>query len=864
MKRRHRIMIAAALTVVLISCFGKNMAVALFDQNRAVQLDLSTIENSTLLIGTHLIYLHSLNDQIYEIAMQSASDSGQDRMYYKSELAGGMWMDITDAGSISDISAGGIAADVNEINSLYLTHHTRSNGITYDLRSQLPVCIFDITSVYELENLPELEALKLQYDLMRESESKTYADRRNIGLIRDFFATDVHTDETWQYDLQLAALQSYYNELAANDANSKYLETTLEVMEKVSNARKDRVFTLTGEALAILQDAVADEEINDTLLSAIGDSQYALGESLAQAQGNMLSVQDGVVSEKEYELCMNMISRAEGGNFYGCDEQNLLLQYLGNINNGRIVDGAEELELLEELTESADARYEVELSAGTTTEYEMLVSQNVSHAARQNRMKEDTVSANAARAELEFLIQAAVDRRESIPDMAGQKTQDYILQRIQDAAKFKSVIKQDDYAGQYQDSVSEYVQWLSSLLASVKQAGGSQGEEESLYEKKANLREQKLAALDLLDIDAAKKIDAMIAEVDEQIGALEKVQSNKMKELLSQKTELERQLAQNPQDMDLQTQVSRLEAELAADQSDISGSSQAANIMESKNEILGILAEGDTGDSAMERLADQVGLLSSMLEDGSPLAMEAMKEVYTKLLAKSELEDINAYDSLQGEIETAIAESAVRGENAGEISPESAENLIADALGVDRLLEPDGSISSEGLEEAAPEDVLAAVLALGDLNSVPGADSSLKAFAGGFAAALEQSPDLPVFQTVKKQGEAYVPVEVLADYLDYRYVWNDTRKTAVMSKGREFYSFTAYNREVMTEKDENLSMDKAADFSEQLFIPGSFVQKQFSYSVCEISGTDCSVLVNDRVIERSQEILSELLEKGGY
>ncbi|MDE6516329.1 MAG: hypothetical protein K2L18_00550, partial [Acetatifactor sp.] len=193
MKRRHRIMIAAALTVVLISCFGKNMAVALFDQNRAVQLDLSTIENSTLLIGTHLIYLHSLNDQIYEIAMQSASDSGQDRMYYKSELAGGMWMDITDAGSISDISAGGIAADINEINSLYLTHHTRSNGITYDLRSQLPVCIFDITSVYELENLPELEALKLQYDLMRESESKTYADRRNIGLIRDFFATDVHT-----------------------------------------------------------------------------------------------------------------------------------------------------------------------------------------------------------------------------------------------------------------------------------------------------------------------------------------------------------------------------------------------------------------------------------------------------------------------------------------------------------------------------------------------------------------------------------------------------------------------------------------------------------------------------------------------
>lgn len=869
MRRKHRIASAAALAVVLVLCFGKNASGALFDQNQAVRLDLSTIENSTLLIGTHLIYLHSLNDQIYEIAMQSASDSGQDRMYYKSELAGGMWMDITDAGSISDISAGGIVADMNEINRLYLTHHTKSDGITYDLRMQLPVCIFDITSVYELESLPELEALKLQYDMMRESGSKTRADRRNISLIRDFFATNSHTDETWQYDLQLAVLQRYYNELAANDADSKYLETVLDVMEKVSNARKTRVFTLVGEALDGLQDTVADGggadmELNDALLSAIGDSQYALGESLAQAQGNMLSAQDGVVSEKEYSLCVGMISNAEGGDFYECDEQNLLLQYLGNISNGRIVDGAEELMLLEELTESADARYEARLSAGTTTEYELLVSQNVSHAARENRMREDVVGANAARAELEFLIQGTVDRRESIPDMAGQGTQDYILQRIQNAAKFKSVIKQDAYYAQYQDSVSEYVQWLSSLLASVKQAGGSQGEEESLYERKADLREQKLAALDSLDLDEAKRIDAMIEAVDEQIGALEKAQSEKLEELMSKKAELERQLAQNPQDMDLQAKISRLEAELAEGGADVSGSSRAANIIESKNEILGILAGGETGDFAMERLGDHVGLLSSMLEEGSPLAMEAMKEVYTKLLAKSELEDINAYDSLQEEIETAIAESAVRGGITGGISPERAENLIADALGVDRLLEPDGSISPESLKEADPDEVLAALLALGDFTREPGSDSSMEALARGFAAALEQSPGLPVFQTAEKQGESYVPVETLADYLNYRYVWNETRKNAVLSKGSEFYSFTAYDREVVTEKNEALSMDKAADFSEQLFIPGSFVQKQFGYSVCDISGTDCSVLVNDKVIGRSQEILSELLEKGGY
>lgn len=869
MKKKHRRRAAAAvlLAAVLVFCFGENVSMALFDQNRAVQLDLSTIENSTLLIGTHLIYLHSLNDQIYETAMQSASDSGQDRIYYKSELAGGMWMDITDAGSISDITAGGIVADTNEINSLYLTHHTRSDGITYDLRTQQPVCIFEITSVYELESLPELEALKLQYDMMRESGSSSRSDKRNIGLVRGFFATDVHTGETQQYDMQIQALQNYYNELAANNADSRYLETTLEVMEKVSNARKVLVFTMVGQALDSLQNKVADVEeddveVNDALLSAIGDSQFALAESMAEAEGNLLSAQDGVVSEKEYTLCMSMISNAEGSNFYGCDEQNLLLQYLGNINDGRIVDGAEELKLLEELLVSADARYEAELSAGTTTEYELLVSRNVSHAARENRMKEDLAGADAARAELEFLIQGTVDRRERIPDLAGQGTQDYILGRIQDAAKFKAVIRQDDYAASYQTSVSEYVQWLNSLLARVKQSGGSREEEESLYEQKEGLREQKLAALDSLDLDTAKRIDAMIVVVDEQIAALEKVQSENLKDLMSRKSELERQLTQNPQDTALQEQISKLEAELAAEQSDISGSSQAANIMESKNEILGLLADGDTSDSAMERLADHVALLSSMLENGSPLAMEAMKEVYSGMLAKSELEGVNAYDSLQKEIETAVSESAVRVGTSNEISPAGAENVIAEALGVDGLFAPDGSIAPESLE-AAPEDVLAALLALGDLNREPGTDSSMEAFAGGFAAALEQSSELPVFQTMEKQGESYVPVEVLADYLGCRYVWNETRKTAVLSKGREFYSFTAYNADVVTEKEESLSMDKAADFSEQLYIPGSFVQKQFGCSVREISGTDCSVLVDDKVIERSQEILSELLEKGG-
>lgn len=890
-KRRIKL-IAASLAAALILglCLNKSAAFALFDTGKAVQIDPDAIENCTLIIGTHLIYLQSLNEEIYKIAVQSAADSNQYKRYYKSELAGGLWMDITDAGSINDITSGGVVADLDEIRALYLTHHTKSDGITYNLQTKQDICIFDIVYVYDLENMPELEALKMQYDMMTDSNSKTKTDKRNIRLIKNFWATQVQTDKTGQYDKQLQLLQGYYLELSANDAGSKYLETTLGVMEKVSNARKVEVYGTIGAALETLQDKVSDLSgessdihVDDALMTAIGNSQYALSESMSEAQGNMLSEGTTVVSGKEYALSTEMIANAAGANYYACDEQNIQLQYLDNIKNGRIVDTTGELKLLEELTERADVEYGIALSAGKTPEYDILTAQNASHAARENRMKADLTDASVARGELEFLIQETVNRKNSIDNKDAET---YILQKIQESAKFKAVILQDDYASAYRDSVSEYIQWLNGLLDSIKRSGGSnQGEEKTIYEQKADLQEQKLKALDSLDIDTAKRIDAKIEDVDEKISAIEKAQSEKLKDITEKKSALEKKLQENPQDMSIQVEISRLEAELAAGTASVSDSSQAANIQESKNEILKLLASGDTGDAAMNQISSHIDVLNTMLEDGSPLALAAMKEVYGKMLAKSVLGDsgqqeeaeeaeiadsdgaqtgTNAYDELLSAIETAVSESAVSVGLTGELSPESAETVLADALGVENLLNSDGSIAEEGLAEASKEDIAASLLALGNFNKEAGASNRMEAFAQGLAASMEQSPDMAVFQTKKEGTESYVPAETLAGYLKYRYVWNETKRNAVLSRGSAFYSFTAYDSEVGTGSGETLLMDSPAGFAGQLFIPGSFIESQFGCYIYDISGTEYSVLVNDKVVEKSQEILSGLLEKGGY
>ena len=843
-----------------------SVTAALFDTEEAVQIEPGTIENATLIIGTHLIHLHALHDEIYAIAAASASSSGQDKRYYKSELAGGMWIDITEAGSIKDITAAGKVVGEDEIRSLFFTHHTKSDGITYDLRTNTQVCIFDITDVYDLEYLPELESLKTQYDLMKESGSSTRTARRNLELVRDFFAMQVLSDRTIECDAQIQALQEYYMELAANEADSRDVEMVLKVMEKVDNTRKAAVFTMVYDGLSSLEEDVAQMEddsleLDDALLTAIGNSQYALTESLNEAQGNMLARGNTVISEMEYTLSNNMISNAESKNYAGCDAQNKKLQYLDNISNVRIVSRQEELALLDEMIDTADVRYGLALSEGMTEPYRTLVSQNVSHAALQSRMREDLSDANAARSELEFLLQGKTDRQEK------EEAQKYILMRIQDAAKFQVVIQADDYQQEYQNSVSAYVDWLNSLLSGLSskiKKDGSQNREESVYEQKAALQEQKLQALDELDLDTAKRIDAKIADLDQKIGLSEGTAAGRLEELTQKKTTLEKQIAQDPQNAALQAERSRLEVEIANCRLGIPDNSQTANIMACRDEALSLLAKGDTSDAALDQLERDVKLLTSMLEDGSTLALEASKEVYSKLLAKSELEGVKAYEALQEQIEQAVSESVVNTSLTGEMSVQRAETIIADTLGIE-----DDAFDANAFDaNASNEDLAATLIALGDFGETNGGTNpeqeAIQAFAESLAVASSQDEGSAVFLTVKQGEESYVPAEKLAAYLGYRYVWNDTKKTGILSRGRYFFSFTAFRDSVENEKGEFVYMDHPVGFSGGLYIPVSFVKESFDCSVQDITGTDYAVFVNDAVVKKSQEILDALQEQGGY
>ena len=136
--KRVKQAISILLTIVLVSAtvvavFGDRLnASAVFDPSKAVTYQefaaKNTVEDSSLFIGTYIVHKDALNDQIYEKAQESASESGQNDLYYKSELADGQWFATGDIDNgVRGISSQGLPVSIETINPLYVTFYIGSD-----------------------------------------------------------------------------------------------------------------------------------------------------------------------------------------------------------------------------------------------------------------------------------------------------------------------------------------------------------------------------------------------------------------------------------------------------------------------------------------------------------------------------------------------------------------------------------------------------------------------------------------------------------------------------------------------------------------------------------------------------------------
>ena len=700
---------------VIVAATGFNIvAKALIDETNSVRIDAGSIEDSTIVMGTHLIYLGSMTDSIYDIAQKSAEQSSQYNIYYKSELANGAWFDITDAASLDDITTSGVPVSDEVIEKLNMTHHTKSDGITYDLVTGKTVSIFDIYSPYNLEGLEEFNPLKLQYDNIEANEEKTDTDKRNIQLIRDFYSLEFTDDNTKECDENLKALQEYYEILKRDGAEPAMCDMVQSVMEKIDAARRAQIFNnIQLEAIdnlikAISRNKIYEEKdilgsdtsgeiiieentseegtdseteeeeeekevpkidgfvVDDNLLSSLSEVVANIEESYNEYVNKMLDEGTTVLSKTEYDEIVKLIDFAKTDDFASCDEQIKKLMYLDNLNNGVIKKQNEEFEYIRDyLVPKSSEEFYRAISSGVGAEYKALPS-TAANATKQTALKNQQSEVEKIRTEYQFILQARIDRMELDSSAA------YIKGLIEGSSLYLNRIKDDEFYTYAKSSVDSYIQWLNEKLASIN-SKLSNGEMDALYAKKEELRKEKLEALDKNDLAKAKEIDAEIEVVDKQISDLEKRLNN---------------IINSP---------TASQSEKAAAMAALGSGNASSAINSMVNEVLEEIKNGQ-----LEGVESKLEAICGFADSNPQSVINALEDIYAALSSERFMDAANSQklDDLLQKTED-VAENEVA-PYISELTDSDMSKIIADYFNIDiSSMDSSGSGSGEGTSPEA-------------------------------------------------------------------------------------------------------------------------------------------------------------------
>ena len=280
MKKKKILIAITAVAVSLLLAVQAFSSLAVYSDNdsagKTVTRSNSQIGQSTLIIGTYLINLNGLTDQVYELAMDSAENFNQTELYYKSELAGGQWFNISSASSIADITTEGTPVDNSVIEALGFTHSVDENGVITDLRTGSTVSAYSIPDSYDLENLPELEPIKTQLTTLQAKTSKTDTDEDNIDIIRILFTQNTKDATTNDCDSKVTALEAYKNDVINRDKPSSWSEAIDTVTASVDATRRVVVYEKVADYLVEMLNLVNGSSAGSPYSDFELDSDYEI------------------------------------------------------------------------------------------------------------------------------------------------------------------------------------------------------------------------------------------------------------------------------------------------------------------------------------------------------------------------------------------------------------------------------------------------------------------------------------------------------------------------------------------------------------------------------------------------------------
>lgn len=281
----------------------------------------------------------------------------------------------------------------------------------------------------------------------------------------------------------------------------------------------------------------------------------------------------------------------------------------------------------------------------------------------------------------------------------------------------------------------------------------------------------------------------------------------------------------------------------------------SASIQEMKEEGMGILEE-ESPD--LERLSADVVGIGALCQSNPDLVGSALKELYEKMASADYLNGTSQYADLMNTIEEYLAENISLLDGTF-----SVEEILEEIEGVDGASFGDEETRKDVVSN--PAENAAALIGLAMFQEqTEGRISDLAELLVGKTQRLASKEHTFVYPKLTQETSGnYAPADRIAEYIGYRYVWNDNKKRATLTLGKQFYEFQAFETEVKQEKDQISELSEAAKFQSTVYLPGEYVTEEFGCRIYEVFGTGYCVLADTSIMETASKVCDALIRKGG-
>ncbi len=847
-KRRFKVILALFLSAfLLVGTLVSVNTFAALNQTNAVHIDPAAIENSTLIIGSHLIHLSALTDTTYATASQSVLASEQASIYYKSELAGGAWFDITTANGIAEISTAGTPVPNSFIAGLWFTHHTRSNGITYNLLTGQPINIFDTPNPYDLHKLEELMPLELQYQHVMQSSSSssgsnssdtTSADQnRNMMMFMNrVWSATIRSSVTNDADTALGQLQNYFQHLATTEAPTRDKDALQKVMGSYDALRRHEVMQiLEGELQTLVQRASTNDPIKPAytvdvaLVSASNDSLRNVSSSKAAHAGNMMEIGSTLTSQLYYKYCSSLVSSAAPSDWTTCNTHLAKIILLTNIMEDVIEDApAESALLMDALLGPGMDKYATRLRQGVSAEYTSAQNTAEPQAVLDGIASSNTSVLNSNRMELQYLIDAYCMRIENAAAL------DYLAGLLKEGTGLYNVVPNDAFSSGAKSSIDAYIDYLSTKQRDLELAGGGN----ALDATKMNLsglEEQRLSALDEGDLAKAKALEDELAKLQAQMNAQLADMASQINDLNAQMVALSEKLktATDAEKAALENELAALRAQIDAMRKSVPSGSLLELLQRLLAECKAILNNMSASAADLAALRDRINSLMAMMELDLSSAYAALQELLVSMELSREARGDNALDADMKTIDDTLAQyrDAYYASLSGTLSGDEFES-IGSAFFEGKLQGPDGSTLSVSTPQSNLNDEEKEVVRLlaADMVVKNNNNPDIRTWLDIRLQREVLAGNILIFEPPRSTSEQYVPTEALAKLCGMRYVWNGNVGRVTLSQGGQYYVFHGYTNEVELSEQQGGStlMPSPAVVQNGLYVPASYAKEEFA------------------------------------